>query len=139
MNDAEEARVTKREDRGAVVPSPSDGLLSRCRLAQRQRLDGERPMLAVAAQPAATQSTLLRRQRWSAGRPYRGGQQDVGQMGHSQCGDFGTESAVIAVAGIEQANSARQTARASPAQLLQRDLRLGLEFHLCGNAALRLR
>jgi hypothetical protein len=38
-------------------------------------------------------------------------------IGHSQCGDFGTESAVIAIAGIEHANSARQTARASPALL----------------------
>ena len=40
------------------------------------------------------------------------------------------------MAGIEQSYPARQACLVRPAQLLERDLRLGLEFHLLGNPGL---
>ena len=97
-------------------------------------------MLAIAAQPlrrpAATRPTLLRRQRRGARCPHRGGRANAGRVGHPECCDATPQRRVVAIAGIEQRYAARQACLLRPAQLLKRDLRLGLEFHLLGNPCL---
>jgi hypothetical protein len=92
--------------------------------------DRHRPVPSVAAQ--ARRSSPMPRPflRWQgprAERPHRSGRHNAGHVGQLHRRDLRTQFAVVAIAGVEQRHAARQAGRASPAQLFDRDLRLGLK------------
>ena len=96
-------------------------------------------MLGVAAgarRPTTAARPSLRWQRLRAGRPHRGARQYAGSITQSQGADLLAQARVVAIARIQQHHAARNTSRASRAYLRERDLRLGLEADLLGNARL---
>src|SRR5271166_3639155 len=101
--------------------------------AERELLDCDRPVLGVAAH-ARRRSPLarprLRRQRPRAGRPCCGARQNAGDVSQIQSRNLRTQPAVVAIPSVQQHHAARQTDFAGPAQLIERDLRLGLEDDL---------
>ena len=108
--------------------------------AERQGLDRGRPMLGVAAQPfgraPASGRVGLGRQGLPAWRPHRGGRQNACDIAQPEFRDRRPQRAVDAVACVHQHHSARQTGGDGRADLIERDLRLGLERNLFGNAGL---
>src|SRR5665647_1723619 len=106
-----------------------------CALAQSESklLDRDRLMLAVAAHqfwssPAGRPPFW--RQRHRARRPDRGVRSCAGDVAQSQRRDIRTQIGLGAIAGVHQDYAARKTGLTRPAQLLERDLRLGLEADL---------
>ena len=61
---------------------------------------------------------------------------DIMPAAQAQRRDLSAQIVVVAVAGIQQNHAARQAGRTGPAQLLDRDLRFGLERNLLRNARL---
>src|SRR5450759_1997552 len=106
-----------------------------CALAQSESklLDRDRLMLAVAAHqlrwsPVARPSFW--RQWHRARRPDRGVWSRAGDVAQSQRRDIRTQIGLGAIAGVHQDYTARKAGPTRPAQLLKRDLRLGLEADL---------
>src|SRR5665647_2287664 len=106
-----------------------------CALAQPESklLDRDRPMLAIAAhqlrRSPATRPSFWR-QRHRARRPDRGVRSRAGDVAQSQCRDIRTQISLGAIAGVHQDYAARKARLTRPAQLIERDLRLGLEADL---------
>ena len=98
-------------------------------------------MLAVAAQPrrrpaaALTAASSPATARCRAPTPWWS-RKCRPRRAYPERRDAAPQRRVVAIAGIEQRDAARQARFARPAQLLKRDLRLGLELHLLGNPCL---
>ena len=58
---------------------------------------------------------------------------NANRVRHFQRCDPVTQRRVVAIAGVEQCDTARQAGFVRPAQLLKRDFRLGLELYHFGN------
>src|SRR5258707_945455 len=116
--------------------SPFDGAPGALGQAERKLFNRDWPVLVVAPQAlwwASTAGPSLRRQRSRPVCPHRRVRQNARDVSQPQRRDIGAQIAVIAVTSIEQPHATRQTGRAGPAQLLQRDLMLGLEANIFRN------
>src|SRR3990172_1424317 len=94
-------------------------------------------MLAVPADelrrsPAAR--PLFRRERPRAPCPHRPLRQDTGDITQRERADTGAQVCVAVITRVHQHHATRKTGLAGPAQLLDRDLRLGLEADVLRNA-----
>ena len=75
-------------------------------------------------------------QRRHTRRPYRGVRQNAGDVAQPQCRDVHAQIGVGAITGIHQHNPVRQAGPARRTNLLERNLRLGLEADLLGHTRL---
>ena len=132
------ARKPRGQPIGATFP-PFYRLPSARWQAESELLDRDRLMFAVAAHqfrwsPAARPSLWQqrRRARW----PDRGVRSRAGDVAQSQHRDIRTQIGLGAIAGVHQDYTARKAGLTRPAQLLERDLRLGLETDLFRHARL---
>ena len=135
-----QARKARAQRLGRAL-TPFDRSPRPLRQTERKRLDRDRPMLVVAPHQLRSSSATrpgLCRQRPGAGRPHRGRRQNAGRVGQAQRRDVSAQIAVVAIAGVQQHYAARQAGRIGPAQLIERDLRLGLEHDLLRNPRLAL-
>src|SRR6266849_1593419 len=77
---------------------------------------------------------ILWRQRPRARCPHRRLRQDTGDIAQRERADAGAQVCVAAITRVHQHHAARKAGRAGPAQLLDRDLWLGLEADVLRNA-----
>ena len=140
MGDANaQPRKTRLEGHIASL-APSDRPPRLGRKAEGKILDLDRLVLGIAAQlfgrPAAAPDVRLGRQGPGAGRPHGGVRQNARDVGQPQRRDGCAQIDVRAIARIHQHHAARQARRTGRADLIERDLRLGLKADLLGHARL---
>jgi hypothetical protein len=106
----------KREDRVSAELS-RHSMVRQARLGRPERklFNRDRPMLGVAPQalcwPGAA-GPWLRRQRSGLVRPHRRVRQNARDVGQPQARDVGAQIAVIAITGVHERHTTRQTGRA---------------------------
>src|SRR3954471_18999928 len=106
---------------------------------KRQRLNRDRLVLVIPAHQLGWSSPArpgLGRQGRTALRPDRGVGQDPGDVTEPERGDVGAQLRIAAIAGIHEDDAARQAGSHCRTDLIERDLRLGLEGDRRGHAGL---
>src|SRR6266853_3324854 len=119
--------------------APADCSPSLFRQAERERLDRDRLVRAVPAQPGwppAVSDIGLGRQRLETWRPYGGRRGNAGHITHAERADPGAQLRIATVSPVHQSHTTRNAGRVRGLQLIERNRGFGFEHHVLGHAGL---